>query len=361
MSFLLRRNAQPGPLLAAVVGFSLSLLVGVVVVSGSPASAAWRLTWSDEFDGASGSRPDTAKWNYALGGGGFGNQEHQFYTNRAENAAMDGQGSLAITARKETLPGSRCWYGTCQYTSARLLTNGKFSQAYGRFEARMRMPYGQGIWPAFWMLGTGSDGWPDAGEIDVMEHIGRMPNTVHGTIHGPGYSGSDGPTTQYTAPSRLTDNFHTYAIEWQPNRITWFFDGIQYSTKTPADIGGNRWVFDRPQYMLLNLAVGGLWPGYPDASTIFPQRFLIDYIRGYSGTPGQPPASSPPGPSPSPPVTSPPVTASPPAGNTTWAPGVAYTVGQRVVYNGVTYSCRQAHTSMVTWEPPATQSLWQPI
>jgi beta-glucanase (GH16 family) len=281
---------------------------------------------------------------------------------------MDGQGNLVITARKETLPGSRCWYGTCQYTSARLLTNGKFSQTYGRFEARMRLPSGQGMWPALWMLGTGSGGWPATGEIDIMENIGRLPNTVHGTIHGPGYSGSAGPTAQYTAPSPLSDDFHTYAIEWQPNRISWFFDGIQYSTKTPADIGGNRWVFDHPFYLLMNLAVGGLWPGYPDASTVFPQRFLIDYVRVYSGTPG---GSPPPPPVTSPPVTSPPVTSPPPppvtsppppppVGGTTWAPGVAYAVGQVVTYNGVRYTCRQSHTSIVSWEPPNVPALWLP-
>ena len=356
-----RHNVRPRSLLAAVLVVTLGALVGAVVLTGSPASAAWTLTWSDEFNGGTGSRPDTAKWNYALGGGGFGNQEHQFYTNRPENASMDGQGNLVITARKETLAGSRCWYGTCQYTSARLLTNGKFSQAYGRFEARMRMPYGQGIWPAFWMLGTGSGGWPNNGEIDIMEHIGRMPNTVHGTIHGPGYSGSGGPTGQYNAPFRLADDFHTYAIEWQPNRITWFFDGIQYSTKTPADIGGNRWVFDHAHYLLLNLAVGGLWPGYPDATTVFPQRFLIDYIRVYSGTPGPvPPPPNPPAPPPPPPAPNPPVPPPPPPGTTTWAPGIAYTTGQQVLYNGVTYTCRQSHTSMVTWEPPATLALWLP-
>ena len=270
---------------AALVAALAGLVTGPVVVPATPAAAAWSLTWADEFNGRAGVRPDASRWGYAYGGGGHGNQEHEFYTSRAENAATDGLGNLAITARKETLPGSTCWYGTCRYTSARLHTTGKFAQAYGRFEARMRLPAGQGIWPAFWMLGTGPGGWPGAGEIDIMENIGRLPNTVHGTIHGPGYSGANGSTAQYKAPSRLSDGFHTYAIEWQPNRITWFFDGIRYATRTPADTGGNRWVFDHPFYLLLNLAVGGTWPGYPDASTVFPQRFLIDYVRVYAGSP----------------------------------------------------------------------------
>jgi beta-glucanase (GH16 family) len=276
-----------------------AVLLSGVVAAGEQASrtagaaepVALALTWSDEFNGASGTRPDGSKWGYDLGGGGFGNAEHQFYTDRPENASMDGQGNLVITARRETVPGSSCWYGTCQYSSARLLTAGKFTQAYGRFEARMRLPYGQGIWPAFWMLGDnlGSVGWPASGEIDIMENIGREPNTVHGTLHGPGYSGGASVGGSYNSPTRLSDGFHTYAIEWEPNRITWYFDNIAYSTKTPADIGGNRWVFDHPFFLLLNLAVGGQWPGYPDASTVFPQRYMIDYVRVYSGSTGQPP------------------------------------------------------------------------
>jgi beta-glucanase (GH16 family) len=200
---------------------------------------------------------------------------------------MDGNGSLVITAIKETLPPRyRCWYGACQYTSARLITKKKFEQVYGRFEARIKIPFGQGLWPAFWMLANNIDkkSWPACGEIDVMENIGREPAVVHGTIHGPGYSGGGGIGAAYASPdgSRFADNFHLYGIEWEPNAIRWYVDGKLYQTRTPADLpAGTSWVFDHPFFIILNVAVGGNWPGEPDATTKFPQTMLVDYVRVY--------------------------------------------------------------------------------
>ena len=244
------------------------------------------LAWSDEFDGPAGASVDGTKWVADTGGEGWGNQERQYYTARAENVSLDGSGHLVITARAEP-PDSpyRCWYGICRYTSARLKTKGRFEQTYGRFEARIRIPRGQGIWPAFWMLGGNIDsvGWPRCGEIDVMENIGREPSVVHGTIHGPGYSGGSGTGGSYTlATGSFADDYHIFAVEWTPGEVRWFVDGTQYRRTTPADLPpGTTWVFDHPFFLLLNVAVGGAWPGEPDASTVLPQQMLVDYVRAY--------------------------------------------------------------------------------
>jgi beta-glucanase (GH16 family) len=250
----------------------------------SPAPGAWSLTWSDEFDGPSGTTVDRTKWTFDLGGGGWGNQELESYTDRSSNASLDGAGNLAIVASRERFTGTD---GVARdYTSARLKTQGLFAQAYGRFEVRLKVPHGQGIWPAFWMLGSDIDGvgWPICGEIDVMENIGREPLAVHGTLHGPGYSGGSGIGAPYSLPSgqRFADDFHVFAVEWEANAIRWYVDGALYQTRTPGDLpGGARWVFDHPFFIILNVAVGGSWPGSPDASTVFPQRMLVDYVRVY--------------------------------------------------------------------------------
>jgi beta-glucanase (GH16 family) len=250
----------------------------------APPAAAWTLAWSDEFDGPSGALVDAGKWAFDVGGNGWGNQELEYYTDRPRNASLNGEGALAIQALKETYTGPDGV--TREHTSARLKTQGKLEQAYGRFEARLKLPRGQGLWPAFWMLGNdiGALGWPRCGEIDVMENIGREPSTVHGTIHGPGYSGAGGIGGLFTFPAGagVADDFHVFAVEWEANAIRWYVDGTLYQTRTPADLpAGQRWAFDHPFFLVLNVAVGGSWPGNPDASTVFPQTMLVDYVRVY--------------------------------------------------------------------------------
>jgi len=248
------------------------------------------VTFSDEFTGAAGSPPDSAKWRHDIGGSGWGNNELQYYTNRTDNVAHDGAGNMVITARRNNPAGYGCWYGTCQYTSGKLTTAATFTQTYGRLEARMTLPRGQGMWPAFWMLGSniGQVGWPASGEIDIMENIGREPSRVHGSLHGPGYSGCCPLSGSYTLPGgqQFADAFHTFTVSWEPGVVTWYVDGIQYSRHVRADAGTNPWPFDHPFFMIMNLAVGGNWPGSPDASTVFPQRLLIDYVRVNAYTSG---------------------------------------------------------------------------
>ncbi|GLY03478.1 MULTISPECIES: family 16 glycosylhydrolase [Actinoplanes] len=268
-------------LAAAVIATTLAGALTIASRSDTADAAVGAITWSDEFNGAAGAAVDTSKWNFDIGGGGFGNNELQYYTSSTNNVRQDGAGNLAITARKENPSNYQCWYGTCTYTSGRILTSGKFTQKYGRFEARIKIPKGQGIWPAFWMLGDnlGSVGWPQSGEIDIMENVGKEPNTVYGTIHGPGYSGGGGKSGGKTISAPLGDAFHSYAVEWSPNLIVWQLDGVEYYRVTPATVSGSTWVFDHPFYMILNVAVGGNWPGSPDASTSFPQTMLVDYVR----------------------------------------------------------------------------------
>jgi beta-glucanase (GH16 family) len=238
------------------------------------AAAAPVLLAADEFDGPAGSAPNPGIWRYDLGAGGWGNAELQTYTDSRRNAALDGAGNLVITARREA-DGS--------YSSARLKSESTYTAQYGRIEARIRIPRGQGIWPAFWMLGAdiGQVGWPACGEIDVMENVGYEPRLVHGTVHGPGYSGAQGISAAYTNPSgaAFADDFHVYGVDWRPGSITWTVDGVAYRTLTRADVGSNPWVFDKPFFVILNVAVGGTWPGSPDASTRFPQQMTVDWLR----------------------------------------------------------------------------------
>jgi beta-glucanase (GH16 family) len=275
---------------AAVLG---GPLLAAAPANGAPAApqAAAAASFTDDFNGSAGSGIDTSKWQYETGDN-VNNHEREWYTSGTNNAALDGQGDLVITAKKENPGGYNCWYGSCQYTSARISTAGKFSQAYGHYEARMKIPRGQGMWPAFWMLGDniGSVGWPNSGEIDIMENIGREPTTVHGTMHGPGYSGANGIGAAYSGPN-FSDDFHTYAVDWAPNSIKWSVDGNVYETRTPADIGGNQWAFNHPFYIILNLAVGGDWPGDPDGSTSFPQQLVVDYVHVTTSDGGSTPPS----------------------------------------------------------------------
>ena len=255
----------------------------------SPAFAApadqsrWTLVWSDEFNGGRGSAPDHSKWVIETGGNGWGNDELEYYTNRVENLQVN-NGNLVITAKREGYSDSQGVFRG--YTSARIKTAGKFSQSYGRFEARIKIPEGQGVWPAFWMLGDDitQNSWPACGEIDIMENIGKEPGTVHGTIHGPGYSGAKGIGSPYVLPDnkKFAEDFHVFAVEWEPQVIRFYVDDHLYATRTPADLPpGTKWVYDHPFFIILNLAIGGNWPGEPDVHTKFPQTMLVDYVRVY--------------------------------------------------------------------------------
>ncbi len=261
-----------------------TLLAALTVASVLRAEAA-RPVWSDEFAQPAGAAPDAAKWTHELGSHGFGNKELQTYTaDRANSfiaddpAATDGK-ALVLRAQRE--PDGR-------FTSARLHTSGKFTARYGRIEARLKLPRGQGIWPAFWMLGrdAGPVEWPNCGEIDIMENLGREPSILYATIHGPGYAGTQGIQGKTTLPDGavFADAYHVFSIDWSPGRITWQIDGRTYFTATPASLPEKaRWVFDDgPYFLLLNLAVGGYWPGYPDDTTKFPQEFRIDYVRVFA-------------------------------------------------------------------------------
>jgi beta-glucanase (GH16 family) len=238
------------------------------------------LTMQDEFntDGA----PDSSIWGYDIGrgpnGDGWGNQELQYYTSRPENVTIN-NGIMVITARKEDFQGAG-------YTSARLITKNKFSQTYGRFEARIRVPFGQGMWPAFWMLGVPdgpSEIWPNIGEIDIMEMRGQEPSKLIGSLHGPGYSAGEAISKEYILPNdRLDTGFHVYGIEWGPEYVNYYIDDVLYNQITPADLpSGSRWVFDNDFYILMNVAVGGTFVGDPNAETRFPQTMLVDYVRVY--------------------------------------------------------------------------------
>lgn len=235
----------------------------------------WQITWSDEFNGLAGQLPDASKWTFDLGTGqdGWGNSELQSYTNSPANISLDDQGNMVITAINE---GNR-------FTSARIKTQGLFAQQYGRFEARIKTPYGPGIWPAFWMLGENieTEPWPACGEIDIMELRGQEPHIIHGTIHGPGYSGGNPVTGSYALVNDRFDNdFHLFAIEWDKDKIDFFVDDYLYQRIERGDVPGE-WVYDQPFFILINLAVGGNYVGFPTAQTPFPQKMYIDYVRVY--------------------------------------------------------------------------------
>lgn len=245
----------------------------------------WELAWSDEFDGPAGAPANPENWTYETGGWGWGNDELQYYTDSTDNAALDGEGNLVITTR-EIDPATtdlECWYGPCEYTSARLITEQKQEFEYGRIESRVQLPEGSGIWPAVWSLGTDfrEVGWPQTGEIDVMEYVGRLPNEIFGTIHGPGYSGGQSYGGIYDFGQPVPDGWHDFAVEWTPERITWEVDGIVYHEAAPADVAPNQWVFDHPFSLLTNIAVGGNFGGALGDDLEFPQSLTIDHIRVY--------------------------------------------------------------------------------
>lgn len=241
----------------------------------------YQLSWSDEFNGVAGDLPDATKWAYDIGMGnnGWGNNELEYYTSRPQNISMDGEGNLVITAIKESYQGA-------SYTSARIKTKGLMEQKYGRFEARLKTPYGQGLWPAFWMLGNDSDtvSWPQCGEIDIMELRGQAPNVTLSTLHGPGFSGANAISgTNTLINSRYDNQFHVFAVEWDENKIDFYVDDYLFKRFEKSEVEAKGvWVYDHPFYLLLNVAVGGNFVGAPNQLTPFPQKMTIDYVRVYN-------------------------------------------------------------------------------
>ena len=241
-----------------------------------PPLEGWTLVWHDEFEDAQINRQN---WTFDLGGNGWGNGEMQYYTDRPDNARVE-NGLLVIEARQEKYEGS-------YYTSARLKSQGLQEFQYGRLEARLKVPEGKGFWPAFWMLGSNfpQAGWPDCGEIDIREYVGKEPDLIMGTLHGPGYSGALGLSKWNRQTYNIADDFHTYAIEWDKDQITWFYDGSAYHTVTREDVGDRVWAFDQPFFFIMNLAVGGTLGGMVSPQTVFPSQYLVDYVRVYEKLP----------------------------------------------------------------------------
>jgi beta-glucanase (GH16 family) len=272
------RHVGPAKGLAtSLLAAMLVLLLGCSYGEDQIVANFTELTMQDEFE-VNGA-PDSSLWSYNIGtrGDGWGNNELQYYTDRPENITVQ-NGYLIFTARQENFEGS-------SYTSARILTKDKFEQRYGRFEARIRTPYGQGIWPAFWMLGANSDEviWPACGEIDIMEIRGQQPTILFGSVHGPGYSAGEAITKRYDLGNdRFDTGFHIFGIEWGPDYVNFYVDDVLYNQITPEDLPNpDNWVFDQPFYLILNVAVGGSFVGSPNEETVFPQTMLVDYVRAY--------------------------------------------------------------------------------
>jgi beta-glucanase (GH16 family) len=250
----------------------------------------WDLVWSDEFDGAADATFDTTKWRPDLGDGcqagicGWGNQEKEYYTAATENIALDGDGHLQIVGRVAP-PGLNCYYGPCRYTSAKITTRGKMNAGPGRIEARIKLPIGQGLWPAFWALGSNfpATPWPNCGELDIMEFRGSTPRTTTSAIHGPGYSGNTPFVhARVKSPGTFADDFNKFAVTWDGNSIRFSVnDTLHYAVTRGEITAKGAWVFDQPFFVILNLAIGGHFDGDPLTDTILPATMLIDYVRVY--------------------------------------------------------------------------------
>ena len=256
-----------------------------------PGPSGWDLAWADEFDDPAGTPPNPANWAYEIGDttpdgkNGWGNEELQYYTDDPDNAQTDGNGNLVITL-DEADGSQECYYGPCEFESARLITQHKAEFAYGRIESRLRVPTGgDGLWPAFWSLGTdiNANPWPEAGEIDVMEYVSRIPNEIFGTIHGPGYNGGGSFSGIYDFGERVDLSYHTFAVEWEPESIKWYVDDVLYHEAVPSDVAPDPWVFEKPFFLLLNFAIGGNFGGAIDPANTYPQEYLVDYVRVYQG------------------------------------------------------------------------------
>jgi len=285
----MRRDPRSSLQGAALLG--AALVLSLVLVACNSQSPSYTLVWQDNFDGPAGAPPDPNYWTFDVGGGGWGNAQLEFDTARPQNVSLDGQGHLAITALKEAYQGR-------DYTSARIVTRGLFEQSLGKYEARIRLPVGQGIWPAFWMLGANyeSVGWPTCGEIDIMEERGQEPSVVNGSMHGPGYSGGRALTAPYvcqpcsnppcTPGCPFDTDFHVFAVQVETDRVTFAVDGSIYEqvTRDQQD-AGTAWPFNQNFFLILNVAVGGTYVGAPDVTTTFPQTMLVDYVRYYKPDP----------------------------------------------------------------------------
>jgi beta-glucanase (GH16 family) len=261
---------------AASAPISPAAATSSIAGSGAGSNAgtgAGAMIWADEFDGKAGAAPDSSRWTASIGGTGWGNSELEYYTDRRANSRLGGDGHLIITALADG--GYSCWYGPCRYTSARLTTHKKFSYTYGHFEARIKIPGGDGVWSAFWLLGENIDavGYPQAGEIDVMENIGSDPNLTIGALHGPGLD----QVRANQFGGAVADDFHVFAVDWSPTDISYSVDGRTFWTQRRTDKG---WVFDHPFHIVLNVAVGGT-AGEP-GDTTFPREMLVDYVRVFS-------------------------------------------------------------------------------
>ena len=285
--------APASVLLSACVGLSLM----VIPAAEAAPKKTLKLLWSDEFNGKKGSAPSAKTWSREIGGGGWGNSERQYYTDKASNASMDGAGRLVITAKRISNeyaeqvsedPGTedilnRC--SECQFTSARMKTARKVSFQYGRIEARLKLPQGIGTWPAFWMLGGDLlDGvpWPECGEIDIMEFRGDIPDQATSAIHGPTTPQGSGLGARYLSVTPLSDGYHTYAIEWKKNSIDFIVDGRVNGTYTSQDTGARGWVYNQEFFIILNLAMGGTYAGEYIDPYLNQAQLNVDYIRFYS-------------------------------------------------------------------------------
>jgi beta-glucanase (GH16 family) len=288
--------------------FAFFLLLLITASSAWAAPARWNIFWSDEFNQADNSAPNPANWGYDTGCSGWGNDEWENYTNGIQNAYITSD-PAATDGKCLVIKAINKGGGKCGFTSARLLTSGLQSFQYGWIEARMKLPAGKGFWPAFWMLGDNIStvGWPGCGEIDIMENIGKPgeQDRAHGAIHGLGYSGAAGIAATYPLSdgTLFKDGYHTFAVNWQVDKLDFYVDNNLYASRTPASIPtGSKWVFNAPFFLILNLAVGGGWPGYPDDTSVFPQEYRIDYVRLYRQ--GKPVPTATPGPTATPVVAS---------------------------------------------------------
>jgi len=252
-------------------------------------NGTWTEVFKEDFNGPASSAPSGATWNVNVNGRPD-NQEKEYYTDRPTNVSLDGNGNLVITAQSEHYAYAAGVTSGQPYTSGRLDTRGHQQPQYGRIEARIKLPSGKGLWPAFWMLGQNIDTvhWPNCGEIDILEMAGSTPNTISGSAHGPGYSGNNAFTKKFTLGSgNFSDDYHVFAFEWTADAMRWLVDEQEFHVRTKAAVeaGGATWVFNQPMFIILNLAVGGFFDGDPDANTKFPAQMLVDYVKISTLTP----------------------------------------------------------------------------